>query len=108
MPLKYIKSRNGTNILVHQNYLYYRHTVIREDKVSWRCILYGPSCRGRIKVEGDKIVKIVDHSHLPDEDEVKLREAMGKKRFADGQARPSGNKSRTSKKLVNNNDVIKQ
>lgn len=98
MPLRYIKSGRGTKILVHQNYLFHRKSV-HDFRVYWRCILYGPFCRGRICVEDEKKVEITEHSHLPNEALVKSREAIGEKKCEE---RANRNNSGKSKKRVNN------
>lgn len=66
MSLKYIKRERGSDILVHEGFMYHfeKHGV---QKKIWRCVRFKNKCRGRVHIIGDinneKISKKIDHNH---------------------------------------------
>lgn len=68
MPLEFIKSEKGKEMLVHRHYVY---TFEREinNKTLWRCeYQIKKKCPGRAHTSNDEVIKLSkrEHNHLPD------------------------------------------
>lgn len=76
MPLEYIKSSRGGNLLVVDGFTFRREKNIT-TKTIWRCTEYDMrKCRARCHTEGENIVKLSAHSHVPDAAKIDSRKAI--------------------------------
>lgn len=78
MPLEFIKSNKGRDLLVVDGYTFRRDKAVKR-KSYWKCSDYDKfKCRSRCRTEGDDIVKVSTHNHVPDSAKVEVRRAMTK------------------------------
>ena len=56
---------NETNeMLVYDAYAYFKHLILTDTSISWRCVL--SKCNGRVRTFQDNVTIINEHSHFPD------------------------------------------
>ena len=67
MPLHFILSSKGHNILPQDNYIYHLDYE-KKGKKYWKCIYYeSDNCRGRAHTVGDNFIKHSgNHNHVPE------------------------------------------
>lgn len=76
MALTFVKSQKGTNLLLHDGYLYYREKLM-SDKIIWKCQDYEyHKCRGRCHTFNDAVIKVSDHNHVPNASKVEVKNIM--------------------------------
>jgi hypothetical protein len=79
MPLDFIKSEKGQDLLVDHGFIYrHRKTNENSGKIIWRCIEgdTDKKCHGGCHTVGDHITQRKDHNHAPDPAKVEARRAM--------------------------------
>jgi hypothetical protein len=78
MPLDFIKSEKGKDLLVDQGYIYRHERIISNSgKVIWRCIDHAKKkCRGRCHTIGQHVTHRSGHNHAPDAAKVEARRAL--------------------------------
>ena len=76
MPLQFVKSNKGHNLLVVDGFTFRKETIIK-TKTFWRCTEFDRrKCRARCHTQDDNIIKISAHSHGPDAAKIETRKAM--------------------------------
>ena len=51
-------------MLVYDAYAYFKHRILIDTSISWRCVL--SKCNGRVRTFQDNVTIINEHSHFPD------------------------------------------
>jgi hypothetical protein len=78
MPLEFIKSNKGRDLLLVEGYTFRREKEIKGKK-HWKCTDYDRfKCRARCHTEGQDIVTVSNHNHVPDAAKVEVRKTMEK------------------------------
>ena len=78
MPLEFVKSNKGRDLLLVDGYTFRYEKTIKE-KSHWKCTDYDKfKCRARCHTEGKDIVKVSVHNHVPDAAKVEIRKTIEK------------------------------
>lgn len=78
MPLEFIKSNKGRDLLLVAGFTFRYEKAIKEKK-HWKCTEYDRfKCRARCHTEGEAIVTVSSHNHVPDAAKVEVRKVMEK------------------------------
>jgi hypothetical protein len=76
MPLEFTKSIKGGTLLVANGFTFRKERTIKA-KTIWKCTEYDmQKCRARCHTEGENIVQISDHTHVPDVAKIESRKTM--------------------------------
>ncbi|XP_018496363.1 uncharacterized protein LOC108864702 [Galendromus occidentalis] len=73
MPLNFVKSNRGKPLLCDEGYVYRKDRTINE-RTHWRCTV--KTCFARVKTENDSIVGKPEHSHMPDPENIHVRQNL--------------------------------
>lgn len=64
--ISYIKSERGKDKLILKGYIYILEKQCL-NKLIWKCENYQKiKCKGRLHVSNDKVIKELEHYHVPD------------------------------------------
>jgi hypothetical protein len=74
MPLNYIKSQKGNDLLVHDGFIYQKNWE-KNDTVYWKCVESRKGCRRTCRVEQGLIQDIKEHDHPQETKKVEVRAA---------------------------------
>ena len=76
MASKFIKSKRGENILVHDGFTYHKHST-KKERTHWVCSLK-PECKARATtiLVPPRVVNASEHTHAPDQDQIKASEII--------------------------------
>src|ERR1700731_4719650 len=77
MPLQFIKSSRGNNLLVNNGFIY-RKEREKLDKIVWKCVEYDSAkCAGRCLTINNDIVKLNEnHNHVQNAVNIEKRRAI--------------------------------
>ena len=77
MPLNFIQSRRGNDLLVYDGFVYTKEK-ISLDKIIWRCVEYDKhQCSGRYHTSDGEVIKIMgQHNHVVDAADIEVRDVI--------------------------------
>ena len=76
MPLQFVKSQKGHDLLVHSGFTF-RKEKDQPDKTIWKCIEYRThKCPGRAHTSEGRILKSTIHNHVPDAAEPQTKQVI--------------------------------
>jgi hypothetical protein len=77
MPLQFIKSQKGHDLLSHNGFLF-RKERSSTEKTIWKCVYYdSKKCPGRCHTSDNEVIKFTNnHNHVPDATTVPRRKVM--------------------------------
>lgn len=76
MPLEFVKSIRGHDLLVHNGFTFALEKT-KSDKKIWKFTEYRTKkCNGRCHTSNGQILKSTSHSHVPDSAKIETRRIM--------------------------------
>ncbi|CAI6369505.1 unnamed protein product [Macrosiphum euphorbiae] len=76
MPLQFIKSQRGHDLLIHDGFIHKRERTIGE-KVIWRCN-ESKNCTGRAHTMQDSVIKYKEHKHVENRAKIEVKKTINK------------------------------
>ena len=93
-----LMTNKNNEMLVYDAYAYFKHRILTDTSISWRCVL--SKCNGRVRTFQDNVTIINDHSHFPDPADIekrKFRTALKTRAVVSDEPPPSNNSFRTKR-----------
>ena len=66
-----LMTNKNNEMLVYDAYAYFKHRILTDISISWRCVF--SKCNGRVRTFHDNVTIINDHSHFPDPADIEKR-----------------------------------
>lgn len=78
MPLQFVKSQKGKDLLVYHGHMFSKEKTDENRKIIWKCLSYAKSkCSARIHTMDDGVIKEPhDHNHAPDQAKVQVKNVI--------------------------------
>ena len=71
LTMEILMTNKNNEMLVYDAYAYFKHRILTDTSISWRCVL--SKCNGRVRTFQDNVTIINDHSHFPDPADIEKR-----------------------------------
>ena len=71
LTMEILMTNKNNEMLVYDAYAYFKHRILTDTSISWRCVL--SKCNGRVRTFQDNVTIINEHSHFPDPADIEKR-----------------------------------